>query len=44
MDTNARNKTARKLYAGLGYWEAGIMPCVFNGIPDVQLVCLEKKL
>ena len=44
MDTNARNRTARKLYAGLGYWEAGIMPCVFNGIPGVQLVCLEKKL
>ena len=44
MDTNARNKAARKLYAGLGYWEAGIMPCVFNGIPGVQLVCLEKKL
>ena len=44
MDTNARNKTARKMYAGLGYWEAGIMPCVFNGIPGVQLVCLEKKL
>lgn len=44
MDTNARNRTARKMYAGLGYWEAGIMPCVFNGIPDVQLVCLEKKL
>ena len=20
----------------------GIVPCVFNGIPDVQLVCLEK--
>ena len=44
MDTNARNQTARKMYAGLGYWEAGIMPCVFNGIPNVQLVCLEKKL
>ena len=44
MDTNARNQTARKMYAGLGYWEAGIMPCVFNGIPGVQLVCLEKKL
>ena len=44
MDTNARNKAARKLYAGLGYWETGIMPCVFNGIPGVQLVCLEKKL
>lgn len=44
MDTNARNRAARRLYAGLGYWEAGIVPCVFNGIPDVQLVCLEKKL
>ena len=44
MDTNARNAAARRLYVGLGYWEAGIVPCVFNGIPDVQLVCLEKYL
>lgn len=44
MDTNARNAAARRLYNRLGYWEAGIVPCVFNGIPDVQLVCLEKKL
>lgn len=44
MDTNARNAAARRLYASLGYWEAGIVPCVFNGIPNVQLVCLEKKL
>lgn len=44
MDTNARNAAARRLYAGLGYREAGIIPCVFNGIPDVRLVCLEKKL
>ena len=44
MDTNARNAAARRLYAGLGYWEAGIVPCVFNVIPDVQLVCLEKYL
>lgn len=44
MDTNARNAAARRLYAGLGYREAGIVPCVFNGIPDVRLVCLEKKL
>ena len=44
MDTNARNTAARRLYARLGYWEAGVVPCVFNGIPDVQLVCLEKKL
>lgn len=44
MDTNAKNAAARRLYAGLGYREAGIVPCVFNGIPGVQLVCLEKKL
>lgn len=44
MDTNARNTAARRLYARLGYREAGVVPCVFNGIPDVQLVCLEKVL
>ena len=44
MDTNAKNTKARRLYHNLGYWEAGIVPCVFNGIPDVQLVCLEKVL
>ena len=44
MDTNAVNQTARILYRHLGYEEIGIVPCVFNGIPDVQLVCLEKKL
>jgi len=44
MDTNAKNTAARTLYARLGYREAGIVPCVFNGIPNVQLVCLEKTL
>lgn len=44
MDTNAKNAAARRLYDRLGYWEAGIVPCMFNGIPDVRLVCLEKKL
>ena len=44
MDTNARNLAARRLYAGLGYREAGIVDCVFNGIPGVRLVCLEKTL
>lgn len=44
MDTNARNRKARRLYKRLGYREAGIMPCVFNGIPGVGLVCLEKKI
>lgn len=44
MDTNERNKAARKFYAGLGYREAGIVPTVFNGIPGVNLVMLEKKV
>lgn len=44
MDTNERNLAARALYKKLGYREAGVMPCVFNGIPGVGLVCLEKNL
>lgn len=44
MDTNEINTAARALYQKLGYREAGIVPCVFNGIPDVHLVCLEKRL
>lgn len=44
MDTNARNVNARALYRKLGYWEADVVPCVFNGIEGVQLVLLEKKL
>ncbi len=42
MDTNVINQRARKMYHNLGYQEVDIVPCVFNGIPDVQLVCLEK--
>ena len=44
MDTNVRNVIARQLYRGLGYAEVGIVDCQFNGIPGVQLVCLEKKV
>ena len=44
MDTNAINQTARRFYAKLGFREAGIVGCTFNGIPNVRLVCLEKKL
>ncbi|MBR2028260.1 MAG: GNAT family N-acetyltransferase [Oscillospiraceae bacterium] len=44
MDTNEKNTVARKLYKKLGYKEVSIVPCVFNGIPDVNLVCLEKRL
>lgn len=44
MDTNARNTVARSLYSKLGYAEVGIVDSVFNGIPGVKLVCLEKTL
>ncbi len=44
MDTNEKNTVARKMYAKLGYDEVGIVPCVFNGIDGVQLVCLEKRI
>ena len=42
MDTNVRNSRARSLYQSLGYEEIGTVKCVFNGIPNVELVCLEK--
>lgn len=44
MDTNEKNAAARALYQKLGYSERGVIPCAFNGIEGVQLVCLEKKL
>ncbi len=44
IDTNERNTRARRFYAKLGFREAGIVPCDFNGIPDIRLVLLEKKL
>ena len=44
MDTNCRNTRARAVYQTLGYREAGIVPCVFNGIRGVELVLLEKSL
>ena len=44
IDTNEKNKRARALYKSIGYKEAGIVPCVFNGIEGVPLVCLEKKI
>lgn len=44
MDTNVRNTRARNLYQKSGYEEIGIVDCEFNGIPGVQLVCLEKYL
>lgn len=44
MDTNEKNVNARKLYKKLGYKEISIVPCEFNGINGVNLVCLEKRL
>jgi ribosomal protein S18 acetylase RimI-like enzyme len=44
MDTNVRNERARTMYRKLGYKEIAIVPTVFNGIPNVQLVLLEKHL
>ena len=44
IDTNEKNAAARALYKKLGYREADIVDCVFNGIPGVRLVCLEKRL
>lgn len=44
IDTNALNSRARKMYAELNYEEIDIIKCDFNGIPSIQLVCLEKYL
>ena len=44
LDTNARNAAARAFYKRHGYKEIGIVPTVFNGIPGVDLVLIEKKL
>ena len=44
LDTNARNEAARTFYQKHGYREIGIVPTVFNGIPGVNLVLLEKAL
>ena len=44
LDTNQRNDKARAFYKKLGYKEIDIVPCDFNGIPDVHLVLLEKYI
>ena len=44
MDTNEINAPARALYARLGYREADVVPCDFNGLGQIRLVCLEKRL
>lgn len=44
IDTNAKNAAARAMYARHGFIESGVIPCEFNGIPGVDLVCMEKAL
>ena len=44
MDTDEHNARARALYKKLGYEERGIVPALFNGLPEIHLVLLEKKL
>lgn len=44
IDTNVKNAGARAMYRKLGYKEIGVVPTVFNGIPDVNLVLLEKNI
>ena len=44
IDTNEKNLAARAMYKKLGYQEIAIVPTVFNGIPNVNLVLLEKRI
>ncbi len=44
LDTNFTNKPGRALYPKLGYREVGVVPCTFNGIEGVDLLCYEKSL
>ena len=44
IDTNERNQRAREMYKKLGFSEVEIVPCDFNGIENVKMVLLEKKI
>lgn len=44
MDTGDKNTVSRALYKKLGFTEVSIIPCVFNGIENMNQVCLEKIL
>ena len=44
LDTNFTNAPGRTLYPKLGYREAGVVSCTFNGIEGVDLLCYEKSL
>lgn len=44
IDTNTHNEVARGMYRRRGYKEVGTVPTMFNGIPGVDLMLLEKHL
>ncbi len=44
IDTVASNTAARRMYAKLGYKEIGIVPTEFNGLKDMNMVLMEKKI
>ena len=44
IDTNEKNVRARTFYKKLSYEEIACLPCNFNGLEDVNLILLEKKL
>ena len=44
IDTNKKNERARKFYSKLGYTEADIVHTSFNGLEEIELVLLEKRL
>lgn len=44
IDTNEKNKVARKIYQSLGYEEIDFIPCTYNGLEGVNLVLIEKAL
>ena len=35
---------ARKMYSKLGYKELSILPTIYNGLPHVNLVLMEKYI
>lgn len=44
IDTNEKNAPARALYKKLGFAEITVVPCTFNGLEDIRLMLLEKRL
>lgn len=44
MDTGITNLKARKMYERAGYKEVGVVQTNFNGINNISLILLEKKL